>query len=462
MIQDSWSSPCVPCCPCPNLLDILAHGYLQVEREGYYTNAMKSRDQFQFARTIPAASRYIMQEPKDAENGQPDEPLVYTMEEFRRRMDASRKAALIVIPVCFAVIFGSLCACAVLFSQFAKELGPPGEPSPLRMGVAVGFLMIIFVICVGMIALAGSVSQKYGVDCKRCGTRLQPVDLNYAIAMHCCPHCQQAMFTEWKAISVLADSPETTKPGDAKFTIAEIEVAERNQRRVFWRCLIETALVAVATFGITSACVWACGGMLAGRFGSWAPDVAKVICVIPASVLFGIGLIWSIRRAQSASPICCQGCGTPIRKERMLRLTGNCQKCGRRVISDAPLLRCDDDPPEVTLIEHAELAAWAAHHRKRMPWWIVIVIGIGGFGWSGLVYWWCGKTGMRDPYTIGEYMTSMAGSLVSIMLLTWLEHRLMLQHCCPYCKRSLLTCTGLVQVTGNCCHCGRRVLASAD
>lgn len=131
------------------------------------------------------------------------------------------------------------------------------------------------------------------------------------------------------------------------------------------------------------------------------------------------------------------------------------------MIRDAPLLRCDDDPPEGKQIDPAELAASVAHYKKWIAWAFVIIYGIGGLAWGGLFFLWHGIASKSESLALGKGIIAIAGMIVLIVVLCRVMHRLTPRACCPHCQQLLDSLSGLVLTTGNCSHCGRRVLKSA-
>ncbi len=409
-----------------------------------------------------------IQESLDANQGNPSEPRLYTVAELRRRIAALQKATLIWSVV---GIVGLFAYCAVLGVIFQYVLPAPDRPPhPVLGGIVMILVFLGQVLVIGCaLARLGSIHRRSQVTCEHCRKNLDVGDFDFAIAIHGCPHCQNALFQEWNTRSAIMSLPDAAGSVKGEFTFADIREGDRKrnraERRWFVLVMIIAAVVAAFVLGITAAAAWIWYDLLTSRFGDLASEVAKILCPIPAAVVLGVGIFRALCRAPVVGPKC-GGCGSSIVDGECIRATGNCWTCGRRVIRDAPLLRCDDDRPDGKRIERAELAASVAHYNKWMPRSIVIIFGIAGLA-CWLILWWFGITGKPERVTMLEALVNLAcisvGICVLLMVLFVVERCLKRKRCCPYCNQSLLArASFFARITGNCCHCGRRVLAPAE
>ncbi len=404
-----------------------------------------------------------MQTPADDGSKRPDEQWILTAAEFVQRMAVFRRATSIWLIVILAGFLGLFVIFAVIASKYGKDLGPAGELTPQRTAVFVVLGSGGLLLLGGMISGLEYVTRKYALKCRHCGKRLESVDPYFAMATHSCPHCHGALFDEWRIGSVTDVHPESADAAVGQFTIAEIREAEKRRRRVLYWCSMNTWLVTFSMVGVTSIGLQFCADLTEEMWGEMADPISKLIRMVPASLLLGIGLIWSLRRADRACLLRCDGCGAEVANNSVTRATGNCTTCGCRVISDAPILRSNDETPEDTLLNRAEFTTVARHYRKQLPW-CCVYGGIGAVAWCALVALfgeWIGTPIVwREPATMGSFLAMTFSIVIQFGIVFGLGYRLSRRGCCPHCHESLLTFSRLVQATGNCCHCGRQVLTS--
>ncbi len=413
-----------------------------------------------------------MQETLDTNQVKPEEPRLYTVAEFRRRVAAYRRAEWIGLTV---IVAGAVVPFAVLgaFVPIVQYLAPEPEwtPPPLLVGIGLSLLVLLLLtpilIMFGVAARLESIKSRDQVKCDRCGKNLEvPSDLSFAIAIHGCPYCQSAMFQEWPAspaITALANAAESVH---GEFTFADISECDRQrlqaERRWFFLVMIIASALAVFVLGITVAAAWIVYDQLTTRFGDLAPEVAKLMCPIPAAVVLGIGFFWALCRTPGSVPKC-SGCGLRIVVGTCVRATGNCWSCGRRVIRDAPVLRFDDEPEDGKRIERADFTAGIKRHAKVSVWCLAGVFVVGGIAWPLLFCWWLGIP-IHGKHKLNEFVAFFFCFSVFLFLFPafgWMEPRVLPRPRCPHCQQPLDSHSGMVQMTGNCFHCGRRVLASA-
>ncbi len=401
-----------------------------------------------------------------------DQLRLYTVAQFRNRVAAYQRAEWIGLTVIVAGmigIFAALGAFVVVGQYIAPE--PEWTPPPLLVGIGVSLLVLSLLtpilIIIGVAARLESIKRRDPVACERCGKTLDvPSDLSFAIAIHCCPYCQCAMFQEWTTSPALMALPDAADSDKSEFTFADISEGDRKrfqaERKWFVFVMAIATPVAALVLGITAVAASIGYDPLMVRFGDLAPEVAKLIVPIPAAIVLGIGFFWAMCRTPGAFPKC-GGCGSRIVVGDYIRATGNCWMCGRRVIRDAPVLRFDDDPAEGQRIERADFTAGINRYTKISVWCIAGVFVVGGIAWPLLFSWWLGIP-MHGQLKLNEFVAFFFSFFVFIFLLLafgWIQHRVLPRPRCPHCQQPLESRRGMVQATGNCFHCGRRVLASS-
>lgn len=395
-----------------------------------------------------------MQESVGTNHVERDDPRLYTAAEFCQRVAAFQRAVLIGFAVFFAGMFGIY----AVFGIIDQYLGPQREWTPLRVVVCIGLILLFltqFLMLGGLILGLEQIKRRDRVTCERCGKHLDVGELNFAIAIHCCPYCQNALFQEWNASPVVTANPESVDSVKGEFTLADIGEAEKKQMRAFGICLAKAAAAATVVLCITAAAVWMWYDLLLTRFGELAPHAANLIRLVSAFVVLGIGLFWTLCRTPGGFPKC-GGCGRRIDASRYTHATGNCGTCGRRVIRDAPVLRFEANDAGEGLLERAEFTSRVNRYWKLSFWWCASIVGIGGLIWFRLVFWWFGIQ-MRDQPKIIEVVAFLSGLGILFLVFEWFEQRVPRPRC-PNCQQPLESRLALVQTTGNCCHCGWRVL----
>ncbi len=382
------------------------------------------------------------------------ETSLHTVAEFRSRVVSYYRGGL----KWMAAFAAGMIAFYGVFFVVCAYFGP--EPQPAPQPLAGSLLILFFLGQFLVIGAFGTVIDRSmrtaAVTCKSCGEQLDVrYDLQTAIAIHCCPYCQNPLFKEWSDPSAIMALTGAAHPAEGEFTFADISEGEKKRSQSMKICFALTVAAGAVVFGITLAALWVRYDLLTARFGDLAPEVTNLMSFIPALVVLGVGFFWSLCRTPGAFPSC-GGCGTRIEDRSLTRATGNCITCGRRVIRDAPLLRCDDVASEVNLMVLAEFNA-----RVRRYGLLTLcsfgMLGVGVIAWFRLVIWWFGNQ-VHDQSKIMENVTVFSGVgvllLVFIGIMAWLVPRPR----CPHCQAPLDDSRSLVRATGNCGHCGCRVL----
>ncbi|MEI8384140.1 MAG: hypothetical protein WCJ09_28790 [Planctomycetota bacterium] len=393
----------------------------------------------------------------DTNHLNPSDRRLYTVAEFRERFAAHQRAVLMRLAVCFAGMLGIY----TVFGVMCQYRGPQYEWTPLRVLLAVCLIVLFlsqFLLVGGLIACLEHIRRRYRVKCEHCGKYLDVSDFNFAITIHCCPYCKNALFHEWNTPAMTV-GVETADLVHGEFTLAEISEAQRNRTRAFGICLAQSAVAATIVFGITAGALWVWYDLLSTRFGDLAPHAANLIRLVTAFVVLGIGLFWSLFRTPGAFPKC-GGCGSMIEGTRDTHTTGNCRTCGKRVIRDAPVLRIEESDTGEELLDRAEFNARINRYEMLSACSCAGVIGIGGLVWARLVFWWL-DIQLHGQTRIIEIVAFMSGFGVLLLICSWIGQRLPKPRC-PNCQQSLEGRRGLTQATGNCCQCGRRVLKRTE
>ncbi len=410
-----------------------------------------------------------MQKSLDTNQEKPQDARLYTVAQLRRRMDALHRASLLGLPVLIAGMWAFYAVFGAIY--FCNDPVREGTPQPVLSGTSLTILFFLshFLIFGSFWMAMNPIIRRCSVTCPHCGKRLDVGnDFSFAIAFQCCPYCQNALFQEGNARPAATALPDATNSIRGELPFADISETKGAPGRAMRKGL-PFALAGVAVvvlLGIASAALWVGYHRFTTRYGSLAPVVApfiaKVSALLPVKIVTGVVCFWVLLRCPRAYPKC-GGCGTRIFTIPWIRASGNCKKCGRRLINDAPFFRGDDDPPEFKRIEHAELATWFAQYQKWFACSVVIIFGMGSVL---LGSWWLGIALKTEDVTFGELLVGIVGvnvgMIAQFMGFDGVDHCLKLRRCCPYCKRSLLARADLVRLSGNCSHCGRRVLASAN
>lgn len=399
-----------------------------------------------------------MQESLETNGAQPSRPHLFTVEEFQRHMASHAKG----IWIGLAALLGPLIAFYAIIIAFCSSMAPAsdGPRQPFAFVVVALFLLVHLVIIGGSGAIVDRLRGRCRIICPHCAKQLEVnTGLPDAIALHGCPHCHKPLFQEWSDHSVILPPPLDAQPARGEFTFADLAGAERKRGQAIGKRLVVVAILAIIVLGITFAVLWAWHDWLTATFGHMTQDVANGIRFVPAAIVITIGFFWTCFRHPRAFPRC-GGCGMAlINLLETTRLTGNCTTCGRRVIHDAPRIRSDEDPPQLKPIEHAQLKAWTAQYQRCVVWSMIIIIGLGSLAWMWLVSWWFGISWNRKDVPLCWVLLVYSGMFVLMMVAGWGWRVLSKRRCCPYCNTTLLDQAKLLQTTGNCSHCGRRLLA---
>ena len=398
-----------------------------------------------------------MQDSFDANHSSPSEFRLHTVAEFRERLRAFQRAALLRFAVWIAGLLGIYSA----FGVICQYIQPQHEWTPLRVLLAACLITLFlsqFLLIGAMIASLEHIRRRGRVKCDHCESYLDVKEFEFAIAIHCCPYCQNPLFEEWKTTSV-TDNVDTNDSIGGEFTLADLSESERKRMLAFGKSLARSFVAATIVFGVTAGALWIWYDLLSVRFGDLAPAAAKLFQLVPAFVTFSICLLWSLVWIPGDF-LTCGGCGSIIQDCRDVRITGNCRTCGKRVIRDAPVLRLEQSDPEEGLLDRAEFNACIKRYWKLSGCSCAGIIGVGGLVWTRIVFWWL-DIQPQGQLRIIEAVAFLSGFGVLSLICLAIERRLP-KPSCPSCHQSLEGLRGLTQTTGNCCRCGRRVLKSAE
>ncbi len=397
-----------------------------------------------------------MHESPDTNRTEPTASRLYTVADFRRRVAVHARTLLFEL----AGFIGAMTAYYAVVLAIRILVPPPPEGAPQTLyGLLLDILLFLgqFLPIAVFGFRADRATQKARLTCARCKGLLCISDFNFAIAIHCCPHCHKPLFQEWNDCSDIMVQPDDMGAAQGEFTFADVGATEkkRNRAKAIWIAIAAGA--AAAIFGMTVVALWLRSDILRIWFGPHASEMIIFISLIPALSVLGIVFIWAFWRTSSAYLRCC-GCGARIDESTLTRTTGNCTNCGLRVIRDAPLLLGEDDPPESKQRELAASEARVRRYAIPLTCTFFSILAVSFFIWARLVSWWFGIPIQDKVTNMIATATACFGVLVLTMTALWLFSRVMPRSYCPYCQNPLNSRSGLVRATGNCSECGRRVL----
>jgi|GEM_PF-1831155 len=400
-----------------------------------------------------------MHQSLEASLAEPSRPHLFTVEEFQCRIESHAKG----IGIGLAAFIGAMAGLYVVAFVIYFSLAPAhdGAPNPFDLVAFSLFFLGRLLIIFGFSAWGDCFLRRCRIACPHCAKQLEiNTDFHFAIAIHGCPHCYNPLFQEWSDHFLIMPPPNDAPPGEGEYTFADLREAASKRNQAIRKRLTVVAILALMVLGFTSAALWAWQGSLTATFGHMAGDVADGIRLIPAFVMLAIGFFWACFNPPGAFPKCA-GCGMKLMSiGRCTRITGNCTTCGRRVLCDAPVLRVDDDRSEYPRIEPEQLAKWKARYQRRLICSIFVITGLGTLGWFWLVTWWF-EIAWNQPVTLGPMVLTYVGCFILILVLGWVNRLPRQKKCCPHCQSPLVGGADLIQATGNCSHCGRRVMKSA-
>lgn len=398
-----------------------------------------------------------MQKPEDNDGERPEELKVLTVADFCQRMTASQRAGLFGIFIWLGALFAFFAIFGVAISQFE----PSKTINVVRGIVAFGILYGgAFSIVIGMCCWQDRIWKRFGLACLRCRQSLAGIDGYLAIATRRCPHCSEIIFdgSETSNSRDRGTAVPLAAPGD--YSLSDIEAADKSVRRTFVHSMLFWFIGAIAASGVVSLGLYFVGHEIAEMLGEFSEGIVKSLNVVPAIIIVGLGVIFAGRRAGRLCTLRCHACGTQLHKNLTTRLTGNCLGCGRRVLRDAKA------PSNETAIETEGLLdrdSFNTDIRRLRKWRPMCCVygGLAAVAWLGLIWAVCHRNGISVSGPITNPWVIAAGFftvVIQIGTVGWTDQRWQHRLRCPHCDQSLLTLTHIVQATGNCCHCGRRLL----
>lgn len=141
--------------------------------------------------------------------------------------------------------------------------------------------------------------------------------------------------------------------------------------------------------------------------------------------------------------------------------TRHCGSCGRRML-DEPAPTASDG---VGLLSEEEIRVPAQVEIRRELTWVIVAIvtAIGFFGVAAALIVWA-RTRWSDGAAEWLPLAIVGPTLLIVEYVIWLRwgsRRMDRSLRCPHCAEALVEVCGVVLATGNCGHCGRRVMTQA-
>ena len=393
-------------------------------------------------------------------NGERLSPAVtLTAADFCQRMAVSQRAG----PIGLLLWLGGLFTFFAIAGLVGSQFGPLYTLNKGYRILAVGILFGgTFSIILGMAFWLDRFEKRLGLACIRCRQSLSGIDGYLAIATRRCPHCLEIVLAGAETSNRFDQGMNVPVPGSCDYSWSDIEAADKAERLAFGRSMLRWFVMAIVASGLASLGLFCFESEIATTFGDFANDISKPLRIVPALVVVGVGVIVARRRSIRLCALQCRACGIQLHKNNIMRLTGNCLDCGCRVLRDPQAPYCEDSTESEGLLDRNEFTPNVRRLRKAGPM-CCLYGGLAAVAWLGLIWAvlrWNGiplRGPVTNPWVI---VAGVFTSVIQIGTVFWTNHRWQRRLCCPHCNQSLLVLTHIVHATGNCCHCGRRVLTS--
>lgn len=368
-----------------------------------------------------------------------------TITEFRAQVARNRRAAATVGLIACVGVGATLVVAFVLIRQ--RESSPKPDLALLLPVLAI-LLLTLAAMMVSLWVIDRRMSKSKPTRCSKCKERL--VDHStFVIATRKCRKCR---------IQVLAD-PDGPEEG---FNAQLLRLGEfADAARVWTR---RVGMVVGAGFaGALIIVVWA---FLQPHGGLWV-----ILFWLLVTMGSFVAPLWLVVRGMRRDPrVVCPHCNQSLAgNPNLVVASRNCFRCGRRVLSEPERLESQSGSPahEVRLLTCTEFDRARRAHSGRLGLLFLVPVLVAVAVLVPLKPYYDDVFGFLIPRygvwsavaLISTMVIIVAAVTVALMVVfrkrTVRDRRLL----CPHCGRLLVQVASLAAVTGNCGHCGRKVLA---
>jgi hypothetical protein len=311
--------------------------------------------------------------------------------------------------------------------------------------LVVGYLgMALFIINIstmigGMVIIELRGERNPLTSCPHCAKPLGKARYLIFATQHC-PYCSQRVIAE------------PNDSGEGRITADHLNSGGKALKRLGYPIMGLISLFLIASL------------IVLGTKTDWG-KIASILLFLLA-MLVGAWGAWTEGVMMKRNVLCtCIHCSKSLLINFLVVIaTRNCCHCGRRVLTGPA-----DSPPNHLVLD--DLNAFLSRYQKRflMVLGISVPLLIGGVLAETVLL-------LNNPnfLQLAEKPRWIAILLLCVpeipgLLVLFLgmrnNHRMMKRdprYLCPYCDASLYFQTKLVSITGNCCYCGRRVLAETE